>query len=334
MTAILKSGATLGLRMECRSMVKFGLVIWKTLDLRHYNYASIRALSIEGEKLGFESFWLADHFQAASLRDPYHECYTTLSAIAAETRRIRLGPLVTCVSYRNPAILAKIASTIDVISEGRLEFALGAGWDVDEYNAYGIPFPTASKRVEQVEEALLIISKMWTENEPSFEGKHFRIRRAVNLPKPIQQPRPPIWLGCKQRKMLELVARYADGWSTESAFTPRIYAHRLSLLEEKCDTVGRHVSSIRKSIATDIILEETMNRVQDAVKDYSSRFNITPASCSAQKIVGTPTQVAERLGEYVDLGVDLIICHFINGHTLRPVRLFAEEVIPRFGSSA
>jgi probable F420-dependent oxidoreductase len=311
-------------------MVKFGLVVWKSLDLRHYNYGVIRELSIEGEKLSFESFWLADHFQAATPTDPYYECYTTLSALAAETKRIRLGPLVTCVLYRSPSLLAKIASTLDAISGGRFEFALGAGWDADEYMAYGIPFPGGPARVRQVEETLQIVKKMWTEDEATFDGDYFRIKKAVCEPKPIQKPHPPIWLGCKQRKMLRLAARHADGWSTESAFTPEIYAHRLRLLEEECDAAGRHVNSIRKSIGTDVIIEKTMSQVQETVKEYSSRFNLTIESCFAQKIVGTPDGVAKRLKEYVDLGVDLIICHFINGHTLQPLRLFAEEVVPKF----
>lgn len=311
-------------------MVKFGLVIWKTLDLRRYSYDVIRALAVEGERLGFESFWLADHFRAASVTDPYFECYTTLGALAAETKQIRLGPLVSCVSYRPPSLLAKIASTLDVISGGRSEFALGAGWDVDEYNAYGIPFPSASTRVQQVEEALQIIKKMWTEDEASVEGRFYRVRGAVNKPKPIQNPHPPIWLGCKQRKMMGLVARYADGWSTESAFTPQIYSHRLRLLEEECDAVGRSVNRVRKSVATDIIIEKTVNQVQETVKDYSSHFNMTAESCVAQKVVGTPAEVVTRLEEYVDLGVDLVICHFVNGHTLQPPQLFAEEVMPKF----
>jgi alkanesulfonate monooxygenase SsuD/methylene tetrahydromethanopterin reductase-like flavin-dependent oxidoreductase (luciferase family) len=311
-------------------MVKFGLVIWKTLDLRHYSYEVIRELAIEGERLGFESFWLADHFRAVTPRDPYYECYTTLAALAAETRRIRLGPLVSCVSYRSPSLLAKVASTLDVVTGGRSEFTLGAGWDVDEYNSYGIPFPRASVRVKQVEEALHIVEKMWTEDEATFQGEFFRVENAICKPSPLQKPHPPIWLGCKQRKMLGLVARYADGWSTESAFTPQIYAQRLRLLEAACDAAGRKLTSIRKSVATDVIIEPTMGRVQETVRDYCSRFDLTPESCFEQKIVGTPAEVTERLREFVDLGADLVICHFVNGHTLGPLRLFSEEVVSKF----
>jgi len=309
-------------------MVEFGLVVWKTLDLRHYSYDAIRKLAVEGEKLGFESFWLADHFQAASARDPYHECYTTLSAIAADTKRIRLGPLVSCVSYRHPSILAKMTSTLDVISGGRLEFALGAGWDVEEYNAYGIPFLPASARVQQVEEAIQIIKKMWIEDEASFQGKYFTITKAINEPKPLQKPHPPVWLGAKRRKMLGLVARYADGWNMESAFAPEMFKRRLSVLEAECRDVGRNVNQIRKSIAVEIIIGKTKAEVDEVVKEYSARFNMIPEECVAKRIVGTPEQVSARLREYVELGVDLIICHIVNGYALGPVKLFSEMVLP------
>lgn len=201
-------------------MVDFGIVVWKALDIRGYNYDVIRKLAIEGEELGFKSFWLADHFQATSRRDPYYECYTALSAISSVTKRIRLGPLVSCVSYRLPSILAKMTSTLDVISDGRLELGMGAGWDVEEYAAYGIPFPRGSVRVQQVEEAIQIIKKMWTEPEASFEGRHFTVSKVVNEPKPIQKPHPPIWLGARGSKMLRLVAKYGR-MEPQYCFHPR-----------------------------------------------------------------------------------------------------------------
>lgn len=308
-------------------MVEFGLVVWKTLDLRNYSYDVIRKLAQEGEKLGFGSFWLADHFQAASARDPCYECFTTLSAIASETERIRLGPLVSCVSYRFPSVLAKMASTLDVISNGRLEFGLGAGWDIGEYTAYGIPFPVAPVRVQQVEEAIQIIKRMWTEVETSFEGQYFTVSKAINEPKPLQKPHPPLWLGARRGKMLRLVAKYADGWNV-TAITPDILKRKLIVLDEHCRDVGRNVSEIRKSIATEVIIAKTRPEVDDLVKEYSTRFSMSAEECLAKKIVGTPEQVVERLREFVELGVDLIICHFVNGHTLGPMELFSQKVVP------
>ena len=309
-------------------MVKFGIVAWKTFDFRPYSYDMIKKLAVEGERLGFESFWLSDHLHAANPTDPCYECYTTLSALASETRRIRLGPLVTCVSYRSPSILAKMGATLDVISGGRLEFALGAGWDLAEYTAYGIPFPPSSVRVQQVEEGLQIVRKMWTEAESSFEGRYFTIRKAVNEPKPLQKPHPPIWLGTKSKNMLKLVAKYADGWNIDVAFTPDIYRQKLNILTESCKAVGRDADGIRKSIATEIILAKTEGEVKELVDKYSSRFSIKPEDCFYQRMVGTPEQIAEKLRKYVDLGVDLVIGYFINGHTLRPIELFSEKVIP------
>jgi len=309
-------------------MVDFGIVVWKTLDLQHYTYEVIKRLAIEGERLGFEYFGLADHFQALTDREYYYECYTTLSAIAALTERIRLGPLVTCVSYRAPSLVAKMASTLDVVSGGRLEFALGAGWDVAEYTAYGFPFPPASERVEQVEEALQIIRRMWTEAETSFEGKHFTVEKAVNEPKPFQRPHPRVWLGARHSNMLRLTAEYADGWNIDTAFTPTIFKRKLTILTECCKGIGRDVSQIRKSIANEVIIAETEAEVNAIVRGYSARFNIKPEDCIAHRIAGTPEQITAKLQKYVNLGVDLVICHFIGGHTLKPIELFSEKVMP------
>jgi F420-dependent oxidoreductase-like protein len=309
-------------------MVRFGIVVWKTPQIGPCSYDMIRNLAMVGERLGFESFWFADHLVAATPTDPYYECYTILSALASETKRIRLGPLVTCVSYRHPSVLAKITATLDVISRGRLEFALGAGWDQAEYNAYGISFPPAPVRVEQVEETLQIITKMWTETEPSFDGKYFAIKKAVNEPKPVQNPHPPIWLGARGSRMLWLVAKYADGWNLDTAFTPCIYRKKLNTLTKHCESLGRDVRSIRKSVAHEIVIGKTDDEVKQLVNRCSARYNVGREDYLNETLVGTPGRIAEKLRGYVELGVDLVICSFVDWQSLKPIELFSEKVVP------
>ena len=309
-------------------MVRFGIVVWNTPQVGSYGYDMIRKFALEGERLGFESFWLADHFVAVNPSDPYYECYTVLSALATETERIRLGPLVTCVAYRNPAVLAKITATLDVISRGRLEFALGAGWDQAEYNAYGINFPPPSVRVEQVEEALQIITKMWTETESSFDGKHFSIRKAVNEPKPLQKPHPPIWLGARGNRMLWLVAKYADGWNLDTAYTPDIFRKKLNTLTEHCESLGRDIRSIRKSVGHEIVIAKTEGEVKQLVNRSCARYGLERENYLNETLVGTPDQIVQKLRKYVELGVELVVCSFVDWQSLKPIELFSEQVVP------
>ncbi len=179
-----------------------------------FSYAEIRDLARRAEEAGFESFWVSDHFfggEGVPDRDCL-EAWTLLAALARDTTRIRLGTLVTAVQYRNPALLAKIAASVDQMSGGRLEFGLGAGWKEAEYRAYGYDYPSAAARVDQLKDTLEIARRLWTEDRATYHGKHYRVDAAVCAPKPLQLPHPPIWIGGAQPRVMRLAARYADGF--------------------------------------------------------------------------------------------------------------------------
>jgi alkanesulfonate monooxygenase SsuD/methylene tetrahydromethanopterin reductase-like flavin-dependent oxidoreductase (luciferase family) len=195
--------------------MRFGI---KTGQSAH-TYDELSSIWSKSEELGFESAWLQDHFLAVSLADrpsdPCLEAYTTLAALARDTRRLRLGVMVTCVGYRNPAYLAKIGATIDSISNGRFVMGIGAGWYEDEHSAYGYDFPSLPDRLGQLRETLKILKLMWTETNPSFAGRHFTIRDAACNPKPVQE-NPPIWVGISTgtRTLPRYAVELADGLNT------------------------------------------------------------------------------------------------------------------------
>ena len=205
-------------------------------------YADIRRIVLECEKLGFDSVWLKDNFTSSWLNTyfsnkedeepsseyPILECWTTLSSLATLTKTIRLGAILVNI-HRLPSITAKMLSTLDIISNGRIEFGLSAGWYENEIKSYGLPFPKASTRVEMLEEGVIIIKRMLTENQASFEGRHYTIKDAKCSPKPIQKPHPPVWIGGGGKKTLQLVAKYADGWNY-GLCTYEEYLSKISIL--------------------------------------------------------------------------------------------------------
>ena len=197
------------------------------------------------EQLGYDSIWVYDHLH--NVPRPAHEavfeCWTTMAAISQRTSTIRLGQMVGCNSYRNPGLLAKITATVDVISGGRLDWGIGAGWYENEYRSYGYDFPKPSDRLHMLEEAVQIVTSMWTQPETTFRGAHYEIVRAQCDPKPLQQPRPPVWIGGGGEQVtLRIVAKHADysnfGGDLEQ------WAHKRDVLRRHCDAVGRDSDEI------------------------------------------------------------------------------------------
>ena len=200
------------------------------------------------EKLGYHSIWLVDHFWTRGMPDLDHvEALTMMAGLAARTEKIRIGTLVLCNSFRNPALLAKSLTTIDHISNGRLEIGIGAGWMDEEYRAYGYPFPETPVRLKQLQEGLEILTAMLgPEKKPSFKGKFYSIDGAANNPKPVQKPRPPITVGGSGEKvMLKLVAKYADRWNCPAGYDS--FERKFSVLKDHCKKVGRNLDDINIS---------------------------------------------------------------------------------------
>jgi F420-dependent oxidoreductase-like protein len=213
-----------------------------------YDYPILEQFWRTADELGFHGVWNYDHFYG--LADPAqltYEGWTSLTAMAAVTQRARVGCMVSSVTFRNPAVLAKMAVTVDHISGGRLEFGIGAGWHENEHAAYGLAFPSPGERVAMLDEALTIIRALWTQDSVSFDGRYFRVQDALANPKPLQRPHPPIVIGAEKPKMLRVVARHADEWNMPGQ-GPDVWAQVSARLDQTCAEVGRDPAEIRRSV--------------------------------------------------------------------------------------
>ncbi len=277
------------------------------------------------ERLGFHSLWLVDHVFSPLYPDlDHHECLALLSALAARTGSIRLGILVLCNSFRNPALTAKMLTTIDHLSGGRLEVGIGAGWAEREYVAYGYDFPSMIERLRRLEESAQIIKAMFTEDRPSFTGRYYRISEAINNPKPLQKPHPPITIGGSGEKvMLRIVAKYADRWNCPSAY--RDFNHKMAVLKEHCRAVGRDFSTLQISEQTLITLGRNEAEVEEKWKVGQK---MKPFAYTAVR--GTPPQIIEQLRERVERGVRMFVLYFSDQAATATLELFAREVMPAF----
>lgn len=276
----------------------------------------------------FDSLWLYDHFlyeggfSGHPFPEPVMECYTTLGAVAAITRRVRLGPLVIGVPYRNPAMLAKVATTLDLISHGRSILGIGAGWHQREHEAYGWgEFEPVPVRMRRLEEALKVIRALWTERPARFEGEFYRLEDVLEYPLPIQQPHPPILIGGNgERVTLRLVAQY--GQFCNLSGEPEAVSRRLDVLREHCQRVGRPYEEITRSIYSTIILG------QDEADVAAKRERWADFIPRGGALIGTPDQLIAMCREYAQAGCQYIIFRTPDWHEITSVQLFAEQVIP------
>lgn len=273
----------------------------------------------------FDSFWVADHFipWAKFADDDVDtlECWTTLCYLAATFPNFDVGSIVMSQSYRNPALLAKSAATLQLLSGGRLILGLGAGWKEDEYRAYNYDFPRASTRIQQLDEAVQIIRKMWTESPANFTGKHYQINNAYCEPRP--NPMPPILIGGGgEKRTLRVVAEQADWWNLTG--TPEEYNHKLGILRSHCDAVGRDYDTIVKTWFGEGIM------IAENETDAKRMMENTPYGITFPSTIYTPDQIAEHLQQYVALGVQHFIFRFTDFPNTDGIELFAEQVIPQF----
>ncbi|MDW0188263.1 MAG: TIGR03560 family F420-dependent LLM class oxidoreductase [Nitrososphaeraceae archaeon] len=293
---------------------------------------SLKKLATTAENNGFDSFWVMDHFHQipmiGKVEEPMLESWTTLSVVAGLTTKIKLGTLVTGIMYRYPAILAKVAATLDVLSKGRLFMGIGAAWNEEESNAYGIHFPAASERMSRLEEAIQIIRKMWTE-EPSasFNGIYYQIRNAYCNPKPIQKPSPPILVGGGgERKTLKIVAKYADACNLfGSAETVK---RKLNILKEHCKSVGRDYNSILKTKLSIIVVEDEK---QTSEKKIEQIFKGMPEEQIREfAIHGTPEEVLRQIESFEQVGIQYLIVDLDPTRELEALDVFANKIIKKF----
>jgi F420-dependent oxidoreductase-like protein len=231
---------------------------------QHVAWPELLALWREIDTLGYDTAFGFDHFLPI-FSDPTGEClegWTALAALATATRRVRIGLMVTGNTYRHPAVLAKMAATVDIISAGRLIFGIGAGWFELEHREYGITFPAIGARLSRLDEALQVIKLLWTRERTNFTGRHFKLDDASFNPKPVQQPHPPMLIGASgERVALGIVAQHAQMWN--SFGSPEVFRQKIARLEEHCRRIGRDPATIEKSVLTNgpIALDEARRQV-------------------------------------------------------------------------
>ena len=309
------------------SAVEFGI---QTAP-ENVSWADLVSTWQEAERLGFESAWVYDHFMPlfGNQDGPVLEGWTALAALAAKTERLRIGVLVTGNTYRNPAELAKIATTVDHISNGRLEFGIGAGWFEKEHTAYGIPFYTAKERADRFAEAMEVIRLLWTADHPSLDGKFYKLHDAPFSPKPLQKPHPPIVIGGQGKKwIMPTVARYADEWNVPIGIKPEEVKERLAYLKQECARIGRSPCVTRVSVLMPLVSITSIPLAGPATR-LGARA-LVEKRIADSLLVGSPDQIKDWIRGYVDAGVTRVILNLRPPFDRALMRRVAEEIMPAF----
>jgi F420-dependent oxidoreductase-like protein len=311
-------------------------------------YPDMVAVAQTAEQYGFDSVWLCDHFLTISPDDyvkdagitadsdagpsappkslPLLEGWTALAALARDTARLRLGTSVLCNSYRHPSVLAKMAATLDVISEGRLDLGLGAGWFEREFDAYGIPFPSVRDRVSALAESLEVIRAVWTEPNPTYAGEFYTLNGAICNPPPVQQPHPPLWVGGEGDRVQRIAAKSAQGLNVRW-WSPQHVAQRRSFLARACESAGRDPDTLRLSVT--VLLAPTESGEQE--ERIRAEFASIPES---GLITGSPDSCAERIREYQDCGVDQFLITIPHVAESEYLHVIGRDIIPAIKSAA
>ena len=308
--------------------VKFAVRIHQ----RDYSFDELKRVWTTADRLGYHSATLYDLMNAPAL-----ECWTVLSALAAVTERIRLTPLVLANPYRPPALLAKMAATLDVISGGRLELGIGAGGGRGDHLASGYPFPSTRERVDMLEEALELITRLWNGGTVSFQGRYYAAEGATVDPGPVQRPRPPILVGGHgERYVLRAAARYADVCNVGFDMSLDEHRAKLDILQKHCREVGRDPSEIEVSHNTRVVIASTEGEYDALVRKLADRSGVSSEEYGRslnRAVAGTPEQCVERLREYVDAGITYFFLLFPDPISTEDLSLFAQEVMPHFAPS-
>ena len=286
--------------------------------------------ALECERLGFDALWLYDHLYSPGQPDkPSLEAWTLATALLARTSRLRVGQLVLCNNFRHPALLAKMAATLDVISGGRLELGLGSGSVAEEHHQAGIAWGPARERGDRLGESLEIITRMFTGSVTTWQGQHYRVRDLPSLPPPVQQPGPPIHIGGAGPKFtLPLVARYADVWNVPTYALDRI-AELSSALDAECERIGRDPASIRRSVEA-VLAVAPPGRLEDALALARRRYGWPGFGLEAGGFAGPPARVGDRIAELAEAGFSSFVFFTHDRASTETLELFASEVMPRF----
>jgi alkanesulfonate monooxygenase SsuD/methylene tetrahydromethanopterin reductase-like flavin-dependent oxidoreductase (luciferase family) len=301
--------------------------------------------AVEAERLGFDSIWVADHLMHG-YDNAIMEGWTTLSVIAGRTSRIKLGTIHLAQPFRAPQIAAKMAGTLDALSNGRLIFFYDCGWQSAEVQAYGLDWPAEDERIARMDEGLNLIETLWAADQPTdFKGTYFSTSGAVCRPGPVQRPRPPIWLGeARNDTWLDAIVRHADGWNSTPASPTRLRS-KLDSLRSACDRAGKDINQLELSLEIQVLIARSEAEVRSIARHIASlppsrrgeprKDVLTLLESNDERplsgvvhdwLVGTPDAVREQLHTYVEMGISHFMLWFLDYPSLDGMRLFAEKV--------
>jgi F420-dependent oxidoreductase-like protein len=317
--------------------VRFGVFVpqgWRTdlikIEDPVEKYEAMTRVAQAADGGQWDSIWVYDHFHTVPtpLPEATFECWTITSTLVRDTKRVRVGQMVGCNGYRNPALYAKIASTVDVASHGRLNAGIGAGWYEHEWRAYGYGFPDLRERMGMFKEACEIIHRMWTEDDPVFKGKYYTIDRPINEPKGIQKPHPPLWIGGSgERVTLKLVAQFGDACNIDP--DPDVVRRKLTVLRQHCETVDRNYDDIVKSVTVEVFpiaKGDDPERATARARGYESFRQAT--------VVADAGNVAAHLERLMEAGINYFIVYIPGvAYDHEPLHRFESEVIPLLAAS-
>ncbi|MGC0142615.1 LLM class F420-dependent oxidoreductase [Pseudactinotalea sp. Z1732] len=306
---------------------------------RHWEV--INGLAARADAGPWDSVWVYDHFHTTPVpsQEATHEAWTLMAALAASTSKVKLGQMCSCMGYRNPAYLAKVAATVDIISGGRAQMGIGGGWYEHEWRAYGYGFPRAGIRLAMLDEGVQIMRQAWREGQATLDGKHYQVDGAIVQPQPLQSGGPPLWIaGGGEKVTLRIAAKFADYTNFDG--TPEGFAHKSAILAEHCRNEGTDFEAITRSASYNVLLgrdqaevEAKIAALRDRLLPHLGRDRTTEAlgayTSEAALGVGTPEQVAERLGAMRDAGVGYGIFYFGDAaYDTSSIELFEEQVAP------
>ncbi len=299
-----------------------------------------RRIAETAEAAGFESVWRSDHlFSLFGVETrPGLETWTSLAVLAATTRRVRFGPLVSPITFYHPSVLARHAAAVDVLSGGRLELGLGAGWHDGEHQAFGIPYPRVGERIRRLDEAVRVIRGLWGEGPAHFSGRYYRLDGGIGWPKPVQRPSPPLIIGGKGRRLLEVAARHADEWNCGGSQPPAAVRERRTELEAACRRIGRDPGEIRYSWMGAFMIGKSRAELEQRARKIQE-YVVTRAATPAQELpdvlraagwlVGAPAEIAEQIAALAAEGIERVMLQFFDQDDLDALHMVGEEVIPR-----
>jgi alkanesulfonate monooxygenase SsuD/methylene tetrahydromethanopterin reductase-like flavin-dependent oxidoreductase (luciferase family) len=300
-----------------------------------YTFDDISSITEIALQNGFDTIWFSDHFMLDKestdrvLLDPW----LLMTALTQQNSKVRVGSMVFCQSYRNPALTAKMAASLDILSKGRLEFGIGAGWKELEYKAYGYPFPAPKIRIQQMNEAIQIIRGIWTNERFTFKGGHYQVEDVIAFPKPVQDPMP-IWVGAQNGKefMLRATAKYGDGINVAWMSTPSELHERFDRLTHLCKRYGRDPSVIKKSLGLWTRVFDSTEDMDAAIIENAKSRNVSPSEYRERidkALWGTPDSIVRQLRQFEEIGVEHMIFMFPHKEEITQIKSIGKSVITK-----